>query len=88
MSVGYKPTPIVEPGYNFDIAGQDIPVPEQIQGIVKKADEITKELVGPVIPVNNDTEVAGKKVYTIGDAGKVANIKAAIWSAWDVAMRV
>ena len=54
---------------------------------------------GPVITIpagsNNipvtSTEgftVGGKTVYTIGDANKVANIKAAIWGAWDVAMKI
>ncbi|MBQ1529553.1 MAG: hypothetical protein IIZ76_04650, partial [Clostridia bacterium] len=56
--------------------------------VVKKVDEIVTELLGPLVPVNTETTVGGKTVYTIGDANKVANIKAAIWGAWDVAMKI
>ncbi|MBO7681455.1 MAG: FAD-dependent oxidoreductase, partial [Clostridia bacterium] len=88
MSVGYNPTPLVEPGYNLGIGPVNVPVPDVCAPVVKKVDEIVKELLGPLVPVNNETTVGGKTVYTIGDASKVANIKAAIWGAWDVAMKV
>ncbi len=88
MSVGYKPTPIVEPGYNLGVGPVNVPVPDVCKPVVKKVDEIVTELLGPLVPVNTETTVGGKTVYTIGDANKVANIKAAIWGAWDVAMKI
>ncbi|MBR5753303.1 MAG: hypothetical protein IKX83_02335, partial [Clostridia bacterium] len=88
MSVGYNPTPLVEPGYNLGLGPVNVPVPEKVQPVVKKVDGIVTELLGPLVPVNNQTTVAGKPVYTVGDASKVANIKAAIWGAWDVAMAI
>ena len=88
MSVGYTPTPIVEPGYNLGIGPVNVPVPDVCKPVVKKVDEIVTELLGPLVPVNTETTVGGQTVYTIGDANKVANIKAAIWGAWDVAMKI
>ena len=66
----------------------NVPVPDVCKPVVKKVDEIVTELLGPLVPVNTETTVGGKTVYTIGDANKVANIKAAIWGAWDVAMKI
>ena len=31
---------------------------------------------------------SGKRVYIVGDAGKVGNLRTVIWSAWDVAMKL
>ena len=30
----------------------------------------------------------GKNVYLVGDAGKVGNLRSAIWGAWQVAMKI
>ncbi len=47
MSVGYKPTPIVEPGYNLGVGPVNVPVPDVCKPVVKKVDEIVTELLGP-----------------------------------------
>ena len=88
MSVGYNPTPLVEPGYNLGLGPVNVPVPEKVQPVVKKVDGIVTELLGPLVPVNNQTTVAGKPVYTVGDAQKSGTIADACHSAYDTVMTI
>lgn len=44
-----------------DVLGIDFPIPVKLQEVVKKADKIMLEMLGPIIPANNDAEIGGKK---------------------------
>ena len=63
--------------------------------VILKQDKTTEEVkVDSVIsavgynPNPVATEVSGKKVYVIGDAYQVGNLRTVIWRAWDIATKL
>ncbi|MBQ1544313.1 MAG: FAD-dependent oxidoreductase [Clostridia bacterium] len=86
-SIGYKPQPVVPAGYNFDIAGKTLPMPDVCAGVMKKVDPLLKSFTG-ISLTNTDTKAGNKPVYLVGDCDKVGNLRKVIWGAWDVAMKI
>lgn len=57
----------------------------------KNGNEFTLPCDSVILSVGYDPaplEGSGKNIYVVGDAAKVGNLRSAIWSAWDVAMKI